>query len=263
MPLPAVVFEDEVLLAFDKPGGLPVASRGGEGVSESLAGLVQAEYGRNVANVHRLDPDASGVVLFARTKAALDCLSGQFQAKTAEIVYLALVTGAPSESAFKIENSLADDKARPGRLLIVAKGGRPAVTTFRVLERFRGFAWLECRPQPCRLHQIRVHLATLGLSVLNDSLYGNDAKLLLSSLKRGYKGRDHEQPLIRCLALHASQLTVMHPVTKERVTIQASLTNELEVALKYLHRFGGEGRRTSSALAQRTPASLADVNEGN
>lgn len=251
------------MLAFDKPAGLPVASRGAGGIPESLAGLVQAKYGRHVANVHRLDPEASGVVMFARTKATLDCLSGQFQAKTAETVYLALVTGAPSESAFKVEDSLADDKARPGRLLVVAKGGRAAVTTFRVLERFRGFAWLECRPQPCRLHQIRVHLAARGLPVLNDPLYGNDAKLLLSSLKRGYKGRDHEQPLIRCLALHASQLTVTHPVTRAQITIQAPLTNELEVALKYLRRFGGEGRRTSSALAQRTPVSLVDVDEDN
>jgi RluA family pseudouridine synthase len=242
MALPPVVFEDEVLLAFDKPGGLPVVAGGGAG--ESLLARVHAERDRHIGNVHRLDPEASGVVLFARTKAALDSLSGQFQAKAAESVYLALVIGAAPQDVFKIENLLAEDKGRPGCLRIVARDGRPAVTTFRVLEGFRGFAWLECRPQSGRLHQIRVHLASVGLPVLNDHLYGSEAKLLLSSLKRGYKGRDQERPLIDGLALHASELTVMHPVTREPVTLRAPLTKELEVALKYLRRYSAAMHRT-------------------
>jgi 23S rRNA-/tRNA-specific pseudouridylate synthase len=112
------------------------------------------------------------------------------------------------------------------------------VTNFVVLERFRGFAWLECRPATNRPHQIRVHLMASGLPVLNDDVYGNETRLLLSALKRGYKGRDTEQPLIRRLALHTSELTVTHPHTRERVTIRAPLPNEIEIALKYLRRFG-------------------------
>jgi RluA family pseudouridine synthase len=251
MALPPVVFEDEVLLALDKPGGLPVAGTGGSGQPESLLALVQAGCGRHIGNVHRLDSEASGVILFAKTKAALDSLSGQFQAKTAECVYHALVAGAPPQDEFRVENLLAVDKGRPGCFLVDARCGRPAVTAFSVVERFRGFAWLECRPETGRMHQIRVHLAGAGLPVLNDRLYGGDAKLLLSNLKRGYKGRAQERPLISGLALHASQLTILHPATRAPVAIQAPLTNELEVALKYLRRFGKEVRRTSPARLPR------------
>ena len=242
MALPPVVFEDEVLLVFDKPNGLPVVAEGGAGTGGSLIARVHAELDRRVANVHRLDPDASGVMLCARTKAARDFLSGQFQAKTVENVCHALVIGAPAQDAFRVELSLAEDQHRPGCMHIAARGGRPAVTEFRVLERFQGFAWVECRPRTGLRHQIRVHLASSGLPILNDEIYGNDARLLLSGLKRGYKGRAQERPLISCLALHASALTVTHPVTHEPVTLRAPLTKELEIALKYLRRFGGPGR---------------------
>jgi 23S rRNA-/tRNA-specific pseudouridylate synthase len=107
-----------------------------------------------------------------------------------------------------------------------------------VLERFGRFALLECRPLTGRTHQIRVHLAATGAPVLNDPFYGApEIKLLLSEIKRRYKGRDEEKPLIARLALHASELTLKHPVTKEPVTLRAPLPHEFEVALKYLRKF--------------------------
>jgi RluA family pseudouridine synthase len=226
---------------------MAVVAGGGVGQEGSLLDWIQSEFDGQIGNVHRLDPEASGVVLFARSKAALDFLSGQFQSKSAVSVYFALVAGTPTEDAFSIEKPLGDDKSRRGRLQITLRGGRPAVTQCRVLERFKGFAWLECRPQPERMHQIRVHLASVGLPVLNDSLYGGEARLLLSSLKRGYKGRDEERPLIDSLALHASQLTVTHPVTREAIILQSPLTKDLDVALKYLRRYGGGTRRAPVA----------------
>ena len=82
--------------------------------------------------------------------------------------------------------------------------GKPSQTEFRVREAFGKFAWLECRPLTGRTHQIRLHLAAAGAPVLNDPLYGDpEEKLLLSDLKRRYKGRDEERPLISRLALHA------------------------------------------------------------
>ena len=78
-----------------------------------------------------------------------------------------------------------------------------------------------------------------GAPVLNDPFYGDpEIKLLLSDLKRGYKGRDEEKPLLTRLALHASELTVKHPDTREPVTIRAPLPHEFEIALKYLRKFG-------------------------
>jgi RluA family pseudouridine synthase len=238
MALPPIIYEDDALLGFDKPSGLLVAPDRWDKQSEDLMALVHAKFGPGVANVHRLDADTSGVLLCTKTKRALDILSGQFQAKTAEKVYHALVAGAAAPDEFTVELALRADEGRPGLMRAVKKGGKPSVTRFRVLERFRGFSWLECRPLTGRMHQLRVHLAARGLPILNDAFYGNDTRLLLSGLKRGYKGRENERPLISRLALHVSELTVTHPETRERVTLRAPLPNEFVVALKYLRRFG-------------------------
>lgn len=238
MALPPIIYEDAVLLAFDKPSGLLVAPDRRDKSRENLMSLVHAKLGHGVANVHRLDADTSGVLLCTKTKPALDFLSGQFQAKTAEKVYHALVAGGPAADEFTVELALREDEHRPGLMRAVKKGGKPTATQFRVLERFREFAWLECRPLTSRTHQIRVHLAASGCAVLNDGFYGTPVSLLLSRLKRGYKGRANERPLISRLALHASELTVTHPDTHSPVILRAPLPNEFVVALKYLRRFG-------------------------
>ena len=108
----------------------------------------------------------------------------------------------------------------------------------RLVERFGAFSLVECHPRTGRTHQIRVHLAAAGIPVLNDPFYGDpEVKLFLSSLKRRYKGREDEKPLISRLALHASELLIQHPLTREPFTLRAPLPNEFEVALKYLRKF--------------------------
>jgi RluA family pseudouridine synthase len=239
--LPPLVFEDDALLVFDKPSGLLVAPDRWDKARVNLMGLVHARLGRNVANVHRLDADTSGLLLCAKTKPALDHLSGQFQSKTVTKVYHALVVGTPAMDAYTVDFVLKEDEAAPGRMCVVKKHGKAAVTEFRVLERFDEFAWVECRPQTGRTHQIRVHLAASGTPILNDAFYGDDTRLLLSDLKRGYKGRADEKPLIARLALHASELTFTHPLTREPLTVRSPLPHEFEVALKYLRRFRPRG----------------------
>jgi RluA family pseudouridine synthase len=260
--LPPVIYQDETLIAFDKPSGLLIAPDRWDKSRANLMDLVHAAMGHGVANVHRLDADTSGLVLCTKTKPALDFVSGQFQSKTVEKRYLALVAGAGKCEAswaggtkpiadatgalpdrFSIDLVLKDDDAAPGRMCVVRKHGKGAVTDFTVLERFGAFTLLECRPQTGRTHQIRVHLAASGWPIVNDPFYGNGAQLLLSTLKRGYKGRDDEKPLIARLALHADSLTFTHPVSRERVTLTAPLPKDFEVALKYLRKFSGAGAK--------------------
>jgi len=260
MPLPSILHEDDALIAFDKPSGLAVTSDRWEKAPVNLMGAVRAELGRDVANVHRLDAAASGVLLCAKTKAALDALSGQFQAKTVDKRYLALVVLLPPEQAMKvaapmraglgglpaeftIDLPLDEDETRRGRMRVGnRRGGKPSTTVFRVLESFGRLAWLECRPLTGRTHQIRVHLAAVGAPVLNDALYGDPTvQLLLSDLKRRYKGRDEERPLIGRLALHASELGVIHPVSREPLRIGAPLPRDFEVALRNLRRYAAAG----------------------
>ncbi|MBA4136305.1 MAG: RNA pseudouridine synthase [Opitutus sp.] len=260
--LPKVVFEDEALIAFDKPSGLLIAPDRWDKTRANLMGLVHEKFGHSVANVHRIDADTSGVVLCTKTKPALDFVSGQFQSKTVEKVYHAVVVSAGPCAApwaggaksiaspegtlpytFRVDLVLKEDDANPGRMCVVRKHGKGSVTDCRVLERFGAFTLLECRPQTGRTHQIRVHLAASGWPILNDPFYGNATRLLLSDFKRGYKGREDEKPLLARLALHASALTINHPLTRERVTITAPLPHDFEVALKYLRKFAAGAKR--------------------
>lgn len=272
MPLPPIIHEDEVIVAFDKPSGLLVAPDRWDKARENLMGLVHdhPRFGHGVANVHRLDADTSGLLLCAKTKPALDFLTGQFQSKTVAKTYHALCVVLPAERAMKViapvrdpggglpetftvDVSLGEDERQPGRMRVFkGRGGKECLTEFRTLERFRGsvrvgptervnvgFEFVACRPLTGRTHQLRVHLAAAGAPILGDPFYGDPGIVLrLSDLKRGYKGREEEKPLLGRLGLHASELTLQHPTTREPITLQAPRPHEFEVALKYLRKFG-------------------------
>jgi len=243
MPLPPVLFEDDAVIAFDKPSGLLIAPDRWDKSRANLMDLVHEKMGHDTANVHRIDADTSGLVLCAKTKPALDFLSGQFQSKTVAKLYHAITVGLPASDEFTVDLVLKEDDAKPGRMCVVKKHGKASVTDFTVLEKYPqpaarpSFAYLQCRPQTGRTHQIRVHLAASGTPILNDPFYGNETQLLLSDLKRGYKGRQDERPLLARLALHAGALTFTHPVTREKITVTAPLPKDFDVALKYLRKF--------------------------
>jgi 23S rRNA pseudouridine1911/1915/1917 synthase len=273
MTLPPIIFEDDVLVLFDKPSGLLVAPDRWDKTRENLMTLIHdhPRFGRTVANVHRIDAGTSGLLLCAKTKPALDFLSGQFQSKTVAKTYHALVVVLPPERAmkvvvpirdaagglpeeFSIELALGEDERQPGRMRVFkGRGGRTCATAFRTLERFRGppgrpgFAFVAARPLTGRTHQLRVHLAAAGAPILNDPFYGDpDITLRLSDYKRGYKGRERERPLIARLALHASELEFNHPLTRELMDVRAPLPRDFAVALKYLRKFArGAAKRRS------------------
>lgn len=262
---PTLLHDDEALMAFDKPSGLLIAPDRWDKARANLMAMVHAKFGEQVANVHRLDADTSGVLLCTKDKVSLDFVSGQFQSKTAKKTYHALCYVPPVDQAMKVgrvardesgllpaeftvDLALGEDELQPGRMRVFKRrGGKACLTVFRTLERFhdrrgRAFAWVECAPQTGRTHQLRVHLAAVGAPILGDPFYGvPDVELKLSDLKRGYKGREDEKPLVGRLALHASVLTVNHPMTRQPVTITAPLPREFEVALKNLRKFATPG----------------------
>ncbi len=242
-----VIYEDAQLLAIDKPASLLTSPDRNDPGRPSLMPLIHQGIQRGVpwatargltylANTHRLDSDATGVLLLARDKASLMAVANEFGAEKPDRVYLALVRGEPAETEFVVDVKLAPDLNQPGQMRWTP-AGKKSITRFRVVERFAGSALIECRPLTERTHQVRVHLKFSGHPIYGDLVYG-DSRLYLSTLKSDYrlKRNREERPLTPTLALHLERLELLHPATRLPVTIRAESPKDLNVALKFLRR---------------------------
>jgi 23S rRNA pseudouridine955/2504/2580 synthase len=225
-PAPArefpVLFEDEHLLAIDKPAG--VAVHGGSGVSFGV--IEQLRQARPSATflelVHRLDRETSGILLVAKKRSALTKLQDQFRERETGKTYLALAIGAWPGNKKVIDQPLHKYLQADGerRVKVVAKDdpdGMRSITLVKVQEQVPGFSLLEVTIKTGRTHQIRVHLANAGHPIAGDDKYG-DFDLNKSLQKEG----------LRRMFLHAWRLQFDHPATGERITLQAPLPQELQ-----------------------------------
>lgn len=236
--LPPVLYEDEHLLALDKPAGLLVCPDRWNKDLANLADLVHDRLSAEYFNAHRLDRQTSGVVLFGKTRPAVQALQAMFETRQVRKTYLALVRPAPADDRGQIEAGIVPHPKRQGRMVI--GGPADSRTDYEVLERWRGgLGLVRCFPLTGRTHQIRIHLMHIRSPIIADDLYGDEAPLLLSQIKRGYKhGGGPETPLIGRLALHAESLALDHPITHQPLTIQAPLPRDFEIALKNLRKYG-------------------------
>jgi RluA family pseudouridine synthase len=240
-----IVFEDDAVVAFNKPSGLLVAPDRWDKERENLMGLIHDRLSPEYFNAHRIDRDTSGLVLCAKTKPALDELCRQFEQHEVVKEYVALTRGAPGERKGVVNKPIGPDEQTPGKMR-VSNHGKPCETGYEMEARWSSgrdarFAQLRCTPRTGRTHQIRVHLAWLGCPIVADPLYGDGRGFCLSEIKRKYKQKAApERPLIGRLALHAESLTFTHPATGLSVTLKAELPKDFEVAIKYLCRFAGE-----------------------
>jgi len=234
-----VVYSDAHLAVLNKPSGLLSVPGRGDDKQDCLISRAQRIW-PDALTVHRLDMATSGLMLMARSLQVQRALAAAFEARQVRKRYQALVHGQLplSNDWQEIRLPLAADWPRRPLQRVDAEHGKPSLTRWQALGHEGPNAFVECRPLTGRTHQLRVHLAAAGAPILFDPFYGHPGvTLLLSDLKRGYKGREDEQPLIGRLALHASALTLKHPVTREPFTLTAALPHEFEVALKYLRKF--------------------------
>lgn len=235
-----ILYDDAALVTFNKPSGLPVIPERWHPDWPCLRSIAAERLDIPLYVVHRIDAWTSGLVLFAKTATAHRELCRQFAQHQVEKTYLALVKGEVAEDALTIQRPIAGHPNRPG-VMMVSRSGKSAVTSIRVLERFRGFTLLEVQPQTGRQHQIRVHLQAIGHPLLVDPIYGQSAAFFLSAIKTGFhlKEGEKEQPLIRRLTLHASTLCFQHPERNEPVTIAAPEPKDFQAVLRNLRKYAG------------------------
>ena len=236
-PLPdvRVLYDDPDLCAIDKPVGLAAhPPEGRHTPAHTVASWARARFGplptvpeaERPGIVHRLDRDTSGVMLVAKTQAAFDFLRAQFRDRTAEKEYRCLVYGVPRFHSDWIERPIGTDPKHPDRMAVVDTGGRAASTYYELVERFDGFAHVRCRPKTGRTHQIRVHMTSVGHSLVGDRIY--------RSRRRQHDALPDGAPDPCRHCLHALRLTLPHPSTHELLTIEAPLPQDLERLLAWL-----------------------------
>lgn len=213
-----LLYRDGLILVLDKPAGLPVHAGpgGGPNLEQCFDGL---RFGLPAppALAHRLDRDTSGCLVLGRHRKALSKLGRLFQGGLVDKTYWAVVVGSPPQAEGRIEAPLLKTTRKDvGWRMAVDAKGQPAATTYRVLGRGEGLAWLELKPETGRTHQVRVHCAVLGCPILGEPMYGT-----LSSEQRA-------QPL----HLHARGIVLPLAKNKPPIAVTAEPPEHMRAALR-------------------------------
>ena len=220
-----VVYEDEDVIVVNKPKGLVVHPAPGH-ADGTLVNALLHHCGDSLSGiggelrpgiVHRIDRDTSGLIIAAKNDFAHQRLAAQLQDHTLARIYHCIVVGNLREDAGTVDAPIGRHPV-DRKKMAVAANGRPAVTHWRVLERFQGFCYVECRLETGRTHQIRVHMAHIGHPILGDTVYGNKKPV----------------PGLHGQCLHAVGLRFLHPRTGEAVELHCELPEEFQNQLRKL-----------------------------
>ena len=217
-----MIFEDEFLVAFNKPGNLPT-SPSGKYYKNTLVNLVKKKYGwEKLYTLHRLDRETSGVILFAKHKLSAQKMAAVFREQSVRKIYTAILENClPSDEVFV---SMPIGPHQSSEISIkqgVCPGGRPCRTHFRLMEQLGSQCRVEVRPQTGRTHQIRVHAQYIGCPVVGDKLYGLEDEGFVRWLKEGPDYLEQIGFRVRRQMLHALEIQFRHPERDEELTLRA------------------------------------------
>ncbi|MEY4671684.1 MAG: hypothetical protein RLZZ415_1563 [Pseudomonadota bacterium] len=225
----SIVFEDEHLIVVDKPAGLVVHPAAGNLDGTLVNALLHHCQGQlsgigGVARpgiVHRIDKETSGLLVVAKTDAAHEGLAKQFADHSIHRAYLAIVAGVPKQPSGTVSGHIGrsdHDRKKMAVLHELNKRGKHAVTHYRLIETLASAALVECRLETGRTHQVRVHMASIGHSLLGDPVYGRNPQRLKPILTQLHFARQ---------ALHAAELGFIHPVTGEAQSHASALPADM------------------------------------
>ena len=236
-----VLFEDDEVLAVDKPPHLAVHPSGRH-LGDTLIQRVHARYRSPdedaeerlpIRLCHRLDRETSGLILLGKGEVAHRELTVQFERREVRKEYLAIVHGVPERDSGIVDEAIGPALASEVRLkMCVRVDGQPSVTEWRVVERYRSFALVACRPRTGRQHQIRVHMDAIGHPLVGDKLYGVDDGVFLRASRGESTDADRAELLLDRHALHSHELRWRSPATGQRRVQTAPLAEDLQAFLE-------------------------------
>lgn len=235
-----IVFEDDQLLVVNKPAGL-VVHPGHGNYSGTLVNALAYHFENLPLNsserpglVHRIDKDTSGLLVIAKTELAMAYLTKQFSEKTSEREYVALVWGNVNEDEGRIEGHIGRHPKDRMQNTVYLDGseGKPAVTHYKVLERFGYVTLVSCKLETGRTHQIRVHMKHIGHTLFNDARYGGDIILKGTTFTKYKQFIDNCFKILPRQALHAKTLGFEHPVTKEFMRFEAPIPSDIQECIE-------------------------------
>ena len=231
-----IVYEDDTLLLINKLPGM-VVHPGHGNYTGTLVHALAYHFDNLPMNsserpglVHRIDKDTSGLLVIAKTEAAMTHLAKQFEAKTSEREYVALVWGNVAEDQGTIEGNLARHLKDRMQMAVFADPeiGKPAITHYKVLERFGYVTLISCQLETGRTHQIRAHLKHIGHPLFNDERYGGHLILKGTTFTKYKQFIDNCFKALPRQALHAKTLGFIHPTTGEMMRFDTELPQDLE-----------------------------------
>lgn len=231
-----IVFEDAALLLINKPAGL-VVHPGHGNYTGTLVNALAYHFENLPMNsserpglVHRIDKDTTGLLVIAKTEASMTHLAKQFEAKTSEREYVAMVWGNVKEDNGTIEGNIARHLKDRMQMAVFADPeiGKPAVTHYKVLERFGYVTLISCILETGRTHQIRVHMKYLGHPLFNDARYGGDLILKGTTFTKYKQFIDNCFKIMPRQALHAKTLGFVHPATGEMMRFDTELPQDMK-----------------------------------
>lgn len=235
-----IVYEDESLLLINKPAGL-VVHPGHGNYTGTLVNALAYHFENLPMNsserpglVHRIDKDTTGLLVIAKTEAAMTHLAKQFEAKTSEREYIALVWGNVKEDEGTIEGNIARHLKDRMQMAVFADPeiGKPAITHYKVLERFGYVTLVSCILETGRTHQIRVHMKHIGHPLFNDARYGGDLILKGTTFTKYKQFIDNCFKILPRQALHAKTLGFIHPTTGAMMRFDTELPQDMEDAIE-------------------------------
>ena len=232
-----IVYEDEDLLVVNKPAGMVVHPGHGNYSGTLINGLIHHIENLPVnANdrpglVHRIDKDTSGLLVVAKTEDALNHLAKQFFDKTSERIYYALVWGNVDEDEGTVEGNIGRHPKNRLQNTVYegdeAYKGKPAITHYKVIERFGYVTLVQCQLETGRTHQIRVHMKHIGHTLFNDERYGGEKILKGTTFTKYKQFVENCFKILPRQALHAKTLGFIHPVTGEKMSFNSEIPDDM------------------------------------